>query len=70
MKYKFEEINIGDEVIFKSTTSQTNHNLYWKVIAKIEMAKQLIIQLDNMGHKDLLLTLNIKDVLYHTPMPK
>jgi hypothetical protein len=70
MEHKFEDINIGDEVIFNSTPSQSNHDLYWTVIEKIEQTKQLIIQLDTMGHKDLRWTLNMKDVLYHTPMTK
>lgn len=70
MEHKFEDIIIGDEVIFNSTPSQPNHDLYWTVIGKIKQTKQLIIQLDTMGHKDLRCTLNMKDVLYHTPMTK
>lgn len=70
MEYKFEDIKIGDEVIFKSTTSQSNHDLYWTVIEKVEQTKQLIIQLDTMGHKDLRWVLSMKDVLRHVPIVK
>jgi hypothetical protein len=70
MDYKFEDINIGDEVIFNSTPSQSNHDLYWTVIEKVEQTKELIIQLDTMVYKDLRWILNMKDVLYHTPMTK
>lgn len=68
MEHKFEDIKIGDEVIFNSTPSQSNHDLYWTVIDKVEHTKQLIIQLDTMGYKDLRWVLNIKDVLYHLPI--
>lgn len=68
MEYKFEDINIGDEVIFDSTPSQSNHDLYWKVINKIDQTKELIIQLDEMGYKDLRWTLRMKEVKYHIPL--
>lgn len=62
------DINIGDEVIFGTTSSQSNHDLYWKVINKIDPTKELIIQLDEMGHKDLRWTLKMKEVKYHIPL--
>lgn len=31
MKYKFEDINIGDEVYFESTNLQSNFDLYWNL---------------------------------------
>ena len=68
MEHKFEDINIGDEVIFNSTPSQSNHDLYWTVIEKNEQTKQIIIRLDTMGYKDLRWILNLKDVLYHIPI--
>ena len=68
MKYKFEDINIGDEVIFDSTPSQSNHDLYWKVIDKIDQTKELIIQLDEMGYKDLRWTLRMNEVKIHMPI--
>lgn len=68
MKYKFEDINIGDEVIFDSTPSQSNHDLYWKVINKIDQTKELIIQLDEMGYKDLRWTLRMNEVKIHIPI--
>ena len=64
-KYKIEDINIGDEVYFDSTQVQSNHDLYWKVIHKTENEKQLIVQLDEMGHKDLRWTVDIAEVRQH-----
>ena len=67
MKYKIEDINIGDEVIFKSTSAQSNHDLYWKVIGKNE--KQLMIELKEMGH-DENWTINISEVIGVLPIGK
>ena len=70
MEYKFEDINIGDEVYFNSTPSQSNHDLYWKVIHKYENEKQLVVQLDEMGHSDLRWTIGIKEVRQHLKLNK
>ena len=70
MEYKFEDINIGDEVYFDSTNSQSNHDLYWKVLNKIENTKELIVGLDIMAWKDERWTIKIRDVRLHTPIPK
>ena len=64
MEIKFEDINIGDGVYFNSTNLQSNHDLYWKVIYKYEKEKQLIVQLDEMGHNDLRWTIDIKEVIH------
>jgi hypothetical protein len=53
MDYKMENINIGDEVYFDAQPSQGNHDLYWKVIHKDEKEKRLVVQLHEMGYKDL-----------------
>jgi len=70
MEYKFEDINIGDEVYFNSSNSQSNHDLYWKVIDKIESANKLIVRLDEMGHNDLRWTIDIKEVRQLIKIPK
>lgn len=70
MKYKFEDINIGDEVYFNSTKLQSNHDLYWKVIHKIEHTQELVVQLDEMGYKDERWTIKINEVIYHIPLGK
>ena len=69
-KYKIEDINIGDEVYFDSTQGQSNQDLYWKVIHKTENEKQLIVQLDEMGHKDLRWTVDITEVRRHLKISK
>lgn len=65
MIHQFEDINIGDEVLFYSTQLQSNHDLYWKVIDKLEKEKKLIVQLDEMGYKDLRWVIDIKEVQLH-----
>lgn len=70
MEYKFEDINIGDEVYFNSTPSQYNHDLYWKVINKYENEKQLVVQLDEMGHKDLRCIVDISEIRQHLKINK
>jgi hypothetical protein len=70
MKYNFDDINIADEVIFNSTTSQSNHDLYWKVLHKDEKTKQLIIQLDEMGYTDERWSININEVIGHIVLGK
>ena len=70
MKYNFEDINRGDEVYFNSTTLQNNYDLYWTVINKIELTKQLIIQLNTMGHSDLRWTINVDEIRQHLAIGK
>lgn len=65
MNYKIEDIEIGDEVFFESKT-QSNHDLYWKVIDKMDKEQKLIVRLDEMGHKDLRWTVDIKEVRQHS----
>jgi hypothetical protein len=69
-KYKIEDINIGDEVYFDSIQGQSNHDLYWKVIHIMEKEKQLIVQLDEMGHSDLRWTVDISEVRQHLKISK
>ena len=68
MKYTIEEIAIGDEVYFESTELQRNHDLNWKVIHIYESQKELVVQLDEMGHRDLRWTISISEVKYHLPI--
>jgi len=70
MKYKMEDINIGDQVYFDSTPMQTNHDLYWTVINKLDLQKQLIVQLDEMGYKDERWTIDLHEVRQHIPLSK
>jgi hypothetical protein len=65
MKYKLEDINIGDEVYFDSTTSQLNYDLYWKVINKLEKEKKLLVQLDEMGFHNKRWIISIDEVRLH-----
>ncbi|APZ47462.1 hypothetical protein BW723_14725 [Polaribacter reichenbachii] len=65
MKYKIIDINIGDEVYFESTPSQSNHDLYWQVIDINEKMNTLIVQLDEMGFDDLRWSISIKEVKQH-----
>lgn len=69
-KYKIEDIEVGDEVYFDSTPGQSNHDLYWKVISKLENEERLIVQLDEMGHSDLRWTVNIDEVRQHIKIGK
>jgi hypothetical protein len=62
MKYRINDIEIGDEVYFESTSIQSNHDLYWKVIEILPKYDLLIIQLDEMGFNDLRMNLKVKDV--------
>jgi hypothetical protein len=57
--YTMNDVNIGDGVFFK-LSHQPNHDLYWKVIEKIE-PDQLLVKIDEMGVKDEFY-LNIIDV--------
>lgn len=65
-----EEINIGDEVYFDSQPAQSNHDLFWTVIHKYEKEKQLVVQLDEMGFRDLRWTIDIKEVRQHVKRNK
>lgn len=67
MKYKIEDINIGDEVIFDSTRSQSNKDLYWTVIRK--SGTRLVIELKEMGF-DENWTIEINEVRGHIPLAK
>jgi hypothetical protein len=68
MIYNFDDINVGDEVYFESTHSQSNYDLYWKVIEKLDQSKELIIRLNEMGYKDIKWIIKIKEVKYHIPI--
>lgn len=65
-----DDISIGDQVYFDSTRMQSNHDLYWTVINKLENQKQLIVQLDEMGYKDERWTIDIHEVRQHIPLAK
>ncbi|MDH8702668.1 hypothetical protein M2138_002036 [Dysgonomonadaceae bacterium PH5-43] len=65
--YKIEDINIGDEVIFYSTNSQSNHDLYWKVRGK--MNNQIMIELTEFGF-DEYWSISINEVVGHIPLSK
>lgn len=65
--YNIEDINIGDEVLFNSTASQSNHDLYWKVRGK--MGNLIMIELREGGFDDYW-TIFLKDVIAHIPLSK
>lgn len=69
-RYEMKEINVGDDVYFDSTPAQSNHDLYWKVLDKLEKQNQLIVQLNDGGFKDLRWTIDIAEVRWYTPIPK
>lgn len=70
MKYKMEDINIGDKVFFESTEMQSNYDLYWTVISKLDNQLQLIVQLDEMGYKDERWTIGLREVRQHIRVAK
>lgn len=61
-RFKIENIEIGDGIYFDSTPAQSNYDLYWKVIDKLEKQNQLIVQLDEMGFNDLRWTVDVSEV--------
>jgi hypothetical protein len=67
MKFKFEDINIGDKVYFESTKLQSNHDLFWEVIGKYEQQQDLVVRLNEMGYTDERWTINISEVKYIEP---
>lgn len=70
MKYNFEDINIGYDVIFDLTLSQYNHDLYWKVIRMDEVTKKIIIKLNGMGFTYLRKSINVDEVICHIAFGK
>ncbi len=64
MKINFNDVNVGDEVYFNSRF-QSNYDLFWKVMAKIDSSKELIVVLNEMGFNDERWTINISEVEYH-----
>ena len=65
--YKIEDINIGDEVIFYSTESQSNYDEYWTVNGKNKT--QIMIELIKNGI-EAYWTINIQDVKGHIALNK
>jgi hypothetical protein len=65
MIYKFEDINIGDLVYFNSSKLQSNYDLFWKVLEKLEYSKELVVQLDEMGFKDIKWIIKIEEIQHH-----
>lgn len=64
MKYKIEDINIGDQVIFYSTKYQHHHDEYWTVIGKDR--NQVMIELKKFGF-DENWTLDINEIVGKLP---
>jgi hypothetical protein len=58
-KYQIDEINVGDEVYFDSTSSQGNFDEYWKVIGKSRT--ELMIEINYLGNR-VNWTIDIKEV--------
>jgi hypothetical protein len=67
MKYKIEEILVGDEVYFESTKLQSNHDEYWTVTGKTD--NEIYIEFKKFGF-DETWTLNIDEVLYRNHTSK
>ncbi len=67
MKHDIKNINIGDEVIFKSTNLQSNYDEYWTVIGK--SGNRIMIELKK-GGIDENWTIDITEVLYIIPTGK
>jgi hypothetical protein len=65
MVYDIENIKIGDEVIFNSTNSQSNHDEYWTVRGKRD--NQIMIELIKFGFEEYW-TIDIKEVVAHIPL--
>ena len=68
-RYEIKDVNIGDEVYFDSTPVQSNHDLYWKILDKLEKQNQLIVQLNDGGFKDLRWTIDIAEVRQYITIP-
>ncbi|RZK25303.1 MAG: hypothetical protein EOO43_05865 [Flavobacterium sp.] len=64
-KYSADEINVGDEVYFESTASQSNHDDYWLVTGK--KSNRIFISFNKMG-MDETWTLEDKEILYVLPL--
>jgi hypothetical protein len=62
-KYKIEEINIGDEIYFDSSSEQANYDSYWLVTGKD--TKNVMVRLD-----DIYWTVLIDEVRQHKPSDK
>lgn len=62
MIYNISDIKIGDEVIFHSTDSQSNHDEYWTVTGFT--GNKIHIKLDKFGIYAFW-TIDIKDVVVH-----
>lgn len=67
MRYKMEEILVGDEVYFESTKLQSNHDEYWPVVGK--SGNEIYVEFKKFGHHDNW-TVKIDEVLYMTPTSK
>jgi protein tyrosine phosphatase len=70
MESKFEDVNIRSEVYFNSAPSQSNRDLFWKVIHKYEDEKRLVVQLDEMAYSNVRWTIGFKDVGQHLKLNK
>ena len=68
MKYTIEEINIGDEVTFRSNNSnQSDYDLFWTVHDKDN--DSLLIHINRLGEKAYW-SINIKEVVTLIPLSK
>ncbi len=64
MKYNIDDIKIGDEVVFYSTSQQSNFDEYWTVKGK--SGDRIMIELKKFTFNEHW-TINIKDVVGHIP---
>ncbi len=65
MTYQFEDINIGDEVYFYSTSTQTNYDMSWTVVGKIEEGQKLALEISWIGHETAKAVIGIEAVKGH-----
>lgn len=68
--YTIDQVEVDDEVYFDSTPAQDNHDLYWKVIKKLEKENRLIVRLNEMGYVDERWVIDVSAVKYRTPIAK
>lgn len=63
--FTFEEINVGDEVIFYSTDQQSNYDVYWLVTGKDEKSQNIFIKTPNQSVPEAYWTIHISEVRGH-----
>ena len=62
---KYEDISIGDEVIFRAKPSQSNYDADWVVTGKID--DLIMVQIDKWGFRDAT-CITVDEIAVHFPL--